>query len=211
MKKLLIILLFGMIVINYLPMNAKSENFPYSIGPFITLKCGVNAADVPTGIMNGFSINGLPDFGITGYIPLGDKSQFGLAADLAYSSYSFENKFTNNDANPWTTRVSYFTLAPNMYIYGFTVGLNFGIPLSGTTIYTNSESEINTDLLSMFAEFRIGGMIPLYYDETGRINLIIQLGYFLTGQLKDNYSNSYNYHPASGAIGVSYLFNLKEK
>jgi hypothetical protein len=210
MNKVIIILIFGIILFNNIPSNAEGANFPYSIGPFITLKGGVNAADVPDGMKNGFAINGLPDFGATGYIPLGDKSQFGIVADLAYSTYSFEQKFTNNEENPWVTRVSYLSLAPNMYIYGFTVGLNFGLPLRGNIVYTNSEDDVDTDLYNMFVEFRIGGMFPVYDDATGRLNLIIQFGYFLTEQMKDNYSSSYNYHPASGAIGVSYLFNLSE-
>ncbi|MBI5325152.1 MAG: hypothetical protein HZB41_07775 [Ignavibacteriae bacterium] len=92
MRKVLIILLFGIIISNYLPANAKGSNFPYSIGPFITLKGGVNAADVPDGRKNGFTVNGLPDFGASGYIPFGDKSQFGLDADLAYSTYSYDIK-----------------------------------------------------------------------------------------------------------------------
>ncbi|TAL69549.1 MAG: hypothetical protein EPN82_06875 [Bacteroidetes bacterium] len=209
MKKACIVLLFGIIIFNYIPVNAKGANFPYSIGPFITLKGGVNAADVPDGMKNGFTINGLPDFGASGFIPFGDKSQFGLAADLAYSTYSYDLK-DNNSIIIKTSSVNYLTLGTNLYIYGFTTGLNFGLPIGGTIKFPFTTNEKSTDEMNLFLEFRIGGMIPLYYDEIGRVNLIIQLGYFLTEQLKDDYSGSYNNHPASGAIGVSYLFNLTD-
>jgi len=153
------------------------------------------------------------DFQLTDCLILvfqGDKSQFGIAADLAYSTYAYDMKNTTGIEYVSTTQISYFTLSPNIFIYGFTAGLNFGIPLSGTTKSSITEVDIKTEDLSIFVEFRVGGMIPLYYDDFGRVNLIIQLGYFLTEQSKEDYSFSYNFHPASGAIGVSYLFNLSD-
>ena len=213
MKKLNFVLYLALIIFSINNSEAKGNNFPYSVGPFITLKGGVNAASVPTGIKNGFTINSLPDIGASGYIPLTDKSQFGIAADLAYSTYAYDNKQANNESNKWTIQVSYLTLNPNLFIYGFSIGLNFGIPLSGTTKYSNSSTNINTSDLSALVEFRVGGIIPLYYDDFGRLNLVVQFGYFLTGQYSQNYpggSSSYNPHPASGAVGVSYLFNLPE-
>ena len=208
MKKAVIICMLGILFFQYYPAKSKGENFPYSIGPFITLKGGVNAADVPQNFKNGFTMNGLPDFGATGFIPFGDKSQFGLDADLGYSTYAFDIKSGQNFDAISTTQISYFTISPNIFIYGFTAGLNFGIPLSGTVKSSTTETDIKTEDLSLFAEFRIGGDIPLYYDETGRLNLRIQFGYFLTGQSKENYNNTFNFHPASGALGVSYLFNV---
>ncbi|MCL5991939.1 MAG: hypothetical protein M1419_07545 [Bacteroidetes bacterium] len=209
MRFVLTLFTFILIISNYLPAEAKGSNFPYSIGPFITLKGGVNAADVPQGIKNGFTINGLPDFGASGYIPFGEKSQFGLAVDLAYSTYAYDMK-VNNSGNLKTSSINYFTLGTNIFIYGFTTGLNFGIPISGNIEYPYTEKTKTTDDMNLMVEFKIGGMIPLYYDETGRVNLIIQFGYFLTEQLNEDYTGSYNHHPASGAIGVSYLFNLSE-
>jgi len=47
---------------------------------------------------------------------------------------------------------------------------------------------------------------PLFYNEFGRLTLIIQGGYFLTGQ-NSNLTNN-NPHPASGSLGFGYLFNI---
>jgi hypothetical protein len=210
MKKLNFILCLMLIIFSIGELESKGTNFPYSLGPFITLKGGVNATSVPNGIKNGFTINGLPDFGASGYIPLTDKSQFGIAGDLAYTTYAYDLKDFNGN-NPQTVQISYLTLNPNLFVYGFTLGLDFGLPLSGTIKSSSTNTNINTSNLSAFVEFKLGGIIPLYYDDFGRVNLIVQFGYFLTGQYSQNNpfgGDTYNPHPASGSVGVSYLFNL---
>ncbi|MGA2297807.1 MAG: hypothetical protein ABSG15_09705 [FCB group bacterium] len=208
MKNIFIYILVLFISANYV-LAQHSENFPFGVGPFVTLKGGVNAASVPSGIKNDFTINGLPDFGATGYIPLTEKSHLGLAVDLAYSSYFYDNKHTNASDN-WTSQASYITLGPNLYVSGFIIGLNFGLPLSIKAklppYYYNFDNK--TSDLAFMVEVRLGGMIPLYYNEFGRLTLIIQGGYFLTGQMT-NLTN-YNPHPASGSIGIGYIFNLQQ-
>ncbi|MFA6570646.1 MAG: hypothetical protein WCT77_05355 [Bacteroidota bacterium] len=188
----------------------SSDNFPMGVGPFISLKGGVNAASVPNGVKNDFAFNPLPDFGVTGYFPLTDKSQFGIAADLAYSTYAFGTKLTNDVTNKTAYRVSYLSLAPNLYVSGFIIGFNFGLPLNGKAKNTNyiSETDIKTDDLAFLVEIHIGGMIPLFYNETGRLNLILQGGYALTGLYNDN--RDFNPHPASASVGIGYIFNIMD-
>jgi hypothetical protein len=190
----------------------SSDNFPMGVGPFVTLKGGVNAASVPNGIKNDFAFNPIPDFGVTGYFPLTDKSQFGIAADLAYSTYAFGTKLTNDVANKTAYHVSYLSLAPNLYVSGFIIGFNFGLPLGGKEKKTNSinEVDINSDDLAFLVEIHIGGMIPLFYNETGRLNLVLQAGYALTGMYTDPYNSTFNVHPASASVGIGYIFNITD-
>jgi hypothetical protein len=196
----------------------KSNNYPLSIGPFISLKGGVNAAGVPKGIKNGFNFNGIPDFGASLYVPFTEQSKFGMTADFAYSTYTYELELYDYPYSKWSNEFSYFTISPNLHIFGFMFGFAIGIPLSSKTDNSNySKYFHSSDLTTMF-ELRIGGMIPVYANETGRLNFIINSGYVINGIYKEknindflnqmSTSGSFNAHPAWISFGLDYLFNL---
>jgi hypothetical protein len=216
------LVLFSLIIILLSTIGSaqtdKSNNYPFSIGPFLTMKGGVNASEVPKGIKNGFHLNGIPDFGATLYIPFTDQAKFGMTADLAYSTYTYELEMTENSNDKWSNEFSYFTINPNLHIYGFMFGFALGIPLSTNTDNSNYSKYFKTSDLSTIFEVRIGGMIPVFANETGRLNILINGGYFLNGLYKQenindflrnmNVYGSYNAHPAWLSFGLNYLFNL---
>lgn len=193
------------------PAKDYSEIFPFGVGIMIAGKGGVNTLDPPDGIKNGFNVNNLPDFGAQVYIPFGGKSNVGGIIDLGYYTYSYKFKLYNNEGFNWVDKLNYFVIAPNFHLSGFLLGFNFGIPMgvsSEKSFYT-----FTTDQMSMMVDVHIGGLIPLYKDDFGRLNLLIQGEYALTKTFKSdiasiNYANL-NTQPASLKIGLTYIFNIK--
>ncbi|MFC2131465.1 hypothetical protein ACFLSQ_08520 [Bacteroidota bacterium] len=186
--------------------NQKSlANYPISVGPFIGLKGGVNAADIPWGSKNGFAFNTMPEIGVTGYLPFVEDAFFGGAVDLAYSTSGFLMKYGELKH---THQYNYFNFSPYLYASGFTLGLNFGIPLGGTISSSNNDEDVDSDDMATLIDVRLGGMIDVYANETGRLNIIIVGSYSLSGLLNKEYGGEYNYHPGQMYIGLNYMFNL---
>lgn len=185
------------------------RNYPVSVGPFLTLKAGVNAASIPTGRKTGVALSGLPDFGVTGYLPLGEKSNIGILADIGYSTYAYgqRNVFGDIESDLYKVQMSYLTLAPSFYLSGFYIGFDFGLPLSNSVVIDGKSISGSTDNMSTLVELHIGGMIPVMSDKSGRLNLIIRGGYMLTGTAS-NSDSEFNPKAATAGIGLNYLFNI---
>ncbi|HZV11667.1 MAG TPA: hypothetical protein VFA55_00510 [Candidatus Kapabacteria bacterium] len=209
MKKLVYCVLFVIISV----YSAQAQNiYPMAVGPFITLKGGVNTGTIPNGTKTDFALNSIPDFGATAYFPFSDSSNIGVAVDLGYSTYGIRSKPNTGavDSNTFDSSYSYLTLSPSLNANVFTLGFNFGIPLaaSAKNLSGNQNRNLNTSLLSMLVELRVGAMIPLMNDATGRLDLIVQGGYMLSGMYSS--STSSNPKAASIALGLNYLFSLKK-
>ncbi len=192
---------------------SPARNYPYGIGAYVMAKAGVNAKNTPNGVQNGVLFNGIPDFGLTSYIPLAENGKLGISADLGYTTYAYDLKPTGNEDNRWSTYLHYLTIGPSLNISGFIVGFNFGLPLSGKITYNNSTTkdfDIESDDMAMVVELRLGGVIPVYSNANGRLTLNIEGGYALTGVAKNyQYGDKYNPQPAKVSLGMGYLFNLK--
>ncbi|MFP4528264.1 MAG: hypothetical protein ACLFQX_06915, partial [Candidatus Kapaibacterium sp.] len=101
------------------------------------------------------------------------------------------------------------TFAPYFYISGFVVGVNFGLPMGGESV----EQDIDASDLAALVEFKLGGVIPLMENPNGRLNLMLRAGYALTGLYAEDITSqadSYNPHPASIELGLSYIFNISK-
>jgi hypothetical protein len=200
-----------------LSQNKADMNYPFGIGAFAAANGGVNAADVPQGIKNGFMINSMPNIGAQMYVPFAKTGRTGLLAELAYSSYIFELKKALNESVDWENQFNYISIAPYLYVHGFMTGFNFGIPVSGRI----ANNDVDSGDMGLAVEFKMGVVIPVYEDKTGRANLVLRAGYFLTGVYSENRTHlpcpvatngtEFNLHPASGSIGFSYIFNLPDK
>lgn len=193
----------------------------FSVGPSIMYKAGVSAVNTPDGRKNGVAFNKIPDFGLSSYIPFSSTSNLGVAFEIGYSSYSYLMKAVHN-SDEFQLNHSYLTINPNFYFGGFLLGVSFDIPMSSDYDGT----EIKTSTQNMLAEVKIGGMIPIFKDETGELNVVILGGYSLSGVYKDFVKNDpmsglittdeevtkvFNPRPASLGIGFNFLFDLKKK
>ncbi len=186
---------------------ASFANFPFSVGPFIGLKGGVNASGVPEGIQNGFTLNSTPEMGVTGYIPFADETKFGGLVELAYLTDGFSMKPYQGNKDT-THQHHYFNFSPSIFAEGFVLGFNFCFPMGGTLSYDDNETEVDADDMATLIEVRLGGRICVYANDFGRFNIVINGSYALNGLGDEEYADGYNYHPGQLWVGFNYMFNL---
>ncbi|OGU11652.1 MAG: hypothetical protein A2X61_07215 [Ignavibacteria bacterium GWB2_35_12] len=216
MRKILIVL-FSICLLQ----SSKAQlNYPLSAGPFLSAKAGYNTSYSPWERKNLFAFNGLPDFGFSFYIPASDEFKLGLLADLSLSTYAYQVKGMSSDTK-FTLKYSYFTLCPGFHYSGIYAGLNLGLP-----VFADYGVKLETSKLNILAEVRLGGIIPIIEDETGRVNILFHCGYMLTGIYKDfvkddpllhhfppdssqNFTNEFNPHTISFSLGLNYMFNFR--
>ncbi|MBK9247682.1 MAG: hypothetical protein IPM69_06100 [Ignavibacteria bacterium] len=208
------------------------------VGVFVAGKAGTNIGTQLRTSESGFNINPLSDFGITSYIPLSWRKNYGVIAEVGMSSYSFSEKPITNatDDNTIIRKFNYLTIAPSFNAYFLTFGFAIGLPMgvskktaSGTDLGTieNDSTFISPgvtglvtrdlkDNTQMILEIRLGTMIPVLKSTTGRLNVFANLGYMISGMYKDEYYakfaslSQYNPSTLSFSVGVNYVFNLTQ-
>ncbi|MES2767364.1 MAG: outer membrane beta-barrel protein [Bacteroidota bacterium] len=223
--------------------TTASDKYSIFIGPYIAGKGSIPIAVAESRLMApGFN----PDFGVTALFPFGKGSSMGVGVDLGYTGYTYTTKpLISNDTtdaiNTIKEKYNYITFAPYLNLGGFTLGLNFGFPSSATFTDDNDSTvsmvrdtntifpkEIDaTQYLKTLMEVRVGGMIPVFSNDMGRLNINLQAGYVFSGLYTDhkNYVGAYegtsldpnnnkkpkeelNPTPVTLSLGLSYLFNL---
>ncbi|MBM2814284.1 MAG: hypothetical protein HW421_1046 [Ignavibacteria bacterium] len=189
------------------------------IGPFISMKAGINAVNPPNVRKNAIAFNGLPDFGLAFFVPLSQTNNIGVEFVGAYSTftYSIDRAFGTLS---YKHSFSYSTLAANFNFDFLTAGFIFGLPISA-----DFGPQLDVNLLNIISEFHIGGSYPVMSDETGSLVVFITAGIMLTNIFNDfkkddplinlmpvstdqQLTNDYNPRAASVSIGFKYMFNL---
>ncbi len=216
MKKILIIL--TILLITGADGFAR-DIYPYSVGPAISYKAGINAVTTPKGRKNVIAINPIPDFGARMYFPVSETSRLGVVGNIMYNNYAYNIEAVNT-GNDYTHEYSYLTIGAALSFSGMYLGFDFGAPLSA-----NFGPAIPSDNLVLMTEFKIGGEITIADDETGRMIFFARAGYMLSGIYEDfgehdplrniapteegqTLTNEFNPRAASIALGFSYLFTL---
>ncbi len=210
-----------------------------AVGVFVAGKGGMNVGKQEPKFESGFNVNPLSDFGVTSYIPISRRKNYGVLLDVGMSSYSFSEKPVTGptDDNTIIRKFSYLTIAPSFNAYFLTFGFALGLPMgvsqknaSGTDLGTivsrkgfvspGVEGIVTRDLkenTQMMLEIKVGTMIPILKSTTGRLNMFATAGYQISGVYKDEYYSSifsgqsaYNPSMMSFSLGVNYVFNLTQ-
>ncbi len=195
------------------------NSYYISAGIQISAKGGVNTTTIE-GLQNGFSFNGMPDIGLTTYLPFTKESYLGFQFDMGYSTYSYQVVFSDKKDLKNHYYLNYFTFSPYFCLMGFNIGINYGIPLGGSIdgnlnpSLKDSERTLNSNDMNYLLELKLGGTIPIFKNHLGRLNILVNFGYVLS-ELNENayYLNESSFlaiKPASASIGISYLFNILE-
>ncbi|MBK9248562.1 MAG: hypothetical protein IPM69_10720 [Ignavibacteria bacterium] len=215
-----------------------SAQFTMSVGPYIMPKYGINISERPYITTNPnqypYTFMTAPtendasfdiDFGLSGRIHLKDL-KLSAIFDGGYSSTSSILKYVDDTDDEYTfiTRVNYVNIA-SMYNSGwFLIGVNFGIPISGTTknLSETTEIEARPEDMRTKIEFRLGGIIPIMKHSTGSMNVVFLGNFMFTGLYGDNlYDNSKysiiqhdnltNPRVWTFSLGVNYLFTILDR
>ncbi len=209
-----------------------------AVGLFVAGKGGMNIGKQDPVFESGFVLNPLSDFGLTGYIPVSRRKNYGILLDVGMSSYSFsEKRIKPTEGVAITKKFSYLSFAPSFTISNLTFGFALGLPMgvsqkdaNGNDLGTITVSDstfispgvtgvVTRDLkenTQMTLEIRVGTMIPVLKSPTGRLNVFANVGYMLSGIYKDDYykffpqSSQYNPSTMSFSVGVNYIFNLTQ-
>lgn len=199
-------------------VGASAQNM--SIGPSLLWKGGLNAGNIPEGTKTAVNINLIPDVAATFRILLNRDRTLGFTLDAGYAQYTYrmrpENEQLVTDQNTIIYKHTFFNLAPMFYFAGFQVGASFGFPLAYNMRRADgsSQADLTTTQTSPNVELRLAGMIPVFRDKTGQVNVLIHGGYMLTGVIdKSNFSagnDTYNPKVVSFGFGVNYLFTIQE-
>ena len=204
----------------------ETDYFPPALGPTLSWEGGVNGITTPRGRKNGFTMNKIPNAGLTLYLPLSLDWNLGLNLDLTYNNHSFLMKYNYNSKKEEYMdkdrfQFNYVSIAPTFNHSGFNIGFSFGIPVGG--IYEGID--IPAVQLNNLWEVKAGWTYPIYYDETGKLNFYISANYALNGVYKNftqddplrdivpaiepqTITNYYNPRPAGVQIGFNFLFSL---
>lgn len=223
MRKALLLLVGVIFIVNILHSQesqySAAEIYPLGAGLFVAGKAGVNTLDSPDGVKNGYVFNSMPDLGLQVYIPFGSETNLGATIDFAYLNHQYLFKLYGNEDVNWKDELAYFAISPNIHISGFLIGMNFGFPLSAKSENDIEENEFtyeyDKDNLNTLIDFHLGGLIPVYADDFGRLNLYIQAEYAIsklfnndltTKHLSEN-TQKFNIQPAGLKMGLSYIIN----
>lgn len=219
MKKILMLSVILCLFLTGFLKAADDVNIFMGLGPYFSLKGGVNTVDTPSGLKNGAAFNGIPDFGATLHVPFSRTSKIGLNIDLGYTTYAYGIVDYYNTSNKATYKFSYLTLAPKFNFSGLLIGFTFGIPVSAS----GDGNTIRTGLINTLVDFNLGGQIPLFVDKSGSLNLLINASYMLTEVSNTPKSEVYakfagkflnnNFHErgVGASLGLNYLFNIEKK
>ncbi len=219
------VLLAFLIIIMIGSQSLQSQDLKeLGIGPSLLYKAGVSVVNTPKGRKNGVAFNKIPDFGMSFYLPLSETSELGIATEVGYSTYSYKLKSAHNTTE-YEFNHSYITFNPNFYFNGFLLGASFGVPMNSKF---GDGIEVNTKTQNIVAEVKIGGMFPIFQDESGELNIVILGGYFFSGVYDDFVKNDplsmksllptdepltkiFNPRLASLGIGFNFHFNLVKR
>jgi hypothetical protein len=192
------------------------EAYSLAVGPYITVKTGVNAGTIEDGHKTGVVFNSLPDFGLALYIPFTKSAPVGMTCDIGYRTESVLDK-PNDGATDKTSKVTsyhYLSIAPMFNASAFTAGLVFGIPTAKGEQNLAGDSPISgkTSDMAVLVSIQLGVNAAAYTSEAGQLNILGLASYGITGldaNPNTGGSSTYNPHTASIAVGLEYLFHIR--
>jgi len=206
------------------------------VGPTLGIVSGGIALDNAEGRKVNHDFWFLQNYGIMVFAPFSKTSKIGGRLDLGISTvgtrtrpYEFFDSKTG-----WKgytiERYTYFTIAPQISLYGVMVGAGFNFPMKGEMWHpTNTSTKFIVDKSTMTTaiDLRIGGAINLWDSDIGILTIDLLAKYWLTGLYNDGtYTNGYpvnnlgvplvsntsssviNLAPVSVHLGLSYQFKL---
>jgi len=209
------------------------DPYPFSVGLSIMPRmCTYQATASPKDETHGMAFSGIPDIGLSIYIPASKRVRVGVTADIAYATY--KNNYTKGSIDISRT-FNYLTLTPGLSYSLFTFGIALGLPIGYERKITNSgiveeehwpviepgsnpptiiERYGNGKLgMAMVIEPRVGISYPIMMHNDSRLNVNANIGMMMNNLFKDEYYpttnlQQYNASMISFAVGVQYLFGL---
>jgi len=198
--------------------NKTLKKIQFEIGANVSYKFSANGVNPIIGTQTDFSFIKIPDVSISSFFPISRKNKLATILDFGIQSYNYSLKDINTQEK-YSHNFTYINFSPNIYIEGFLIGFNFGIPVSASW---NSE-DVNVDKLNTLVEFKVGGVYELYRTRKGRFMANFKLAFMLNDifinykkddpllniiQNDDDYIRTNSSSPRTISISVGFTYYL---
>jgi len=198
--------------------TTEESNFKFYVGPMLGVN-GMISTNSPNERKEQVAFGGF-DVGVATLVPFEKTEKLGLLLELFYTSQTlkFEDNIQGPSGSNFQQEYGYFNISPSIYLSGFTMGLNIGIPMGDMTnlVGANSVPPANTLELKTRFDVRLGGYFDVVESETGKAFVSVFGSYNLNGlydynsDIQNSGANlSFIPQPASIHIGFSYLFKVQ--
>jgi hypothetical protein len=232
--KTLWILLFSMcsvhIALGQENTSSKGSN-PFKIGLHTQVRMSQFSNDAKSE-EHGFTFSGVPDFGLSVYLPMHKKNAVGISADISLANY--QNTYTSGTNKIEFTRTfNYLMIVPGINFENVTFGIGIGLPMGyhrhnnvtdlaeeekWTFLQSGSPTPITVTGdgkagMNMILEPRLGYSYPVMSNSGSQLNLNAQVGLMLSNVFKEEYYPTANLQNLNGtmmsiSLGVQYMFAL---
>ena len=229
MKHFLLFCLIGILTVSEL---YAEEPYPFSIGLSAMPRISMYNATSPADETHGMAFSGVPDIGLSIYIPASRRERVGITMDIAYATY--KNSYTKSSVD-FARTFNYLTITPGLSYSFFTVGIAVGLPIGyqrknitsgaveeeGWSVIksgSNPPEKITKygngkDNMSLLIEPRVGICYPVMSNNGSRLNVNANIGLMMNNLYKDEYYpttnlQQFNASMMSFALGVQYMFGL---
>lgn len=228
-----------------LPLQAQTDTvapamtptkYVLRVGPTIGIMSGGIGLDNADGRKVNPDLWFLQNYGVMVFAPFSKGSRIGGRLDVGITTVGtrtrpYENFDLKTDWKGYTIeRYTYFTIAPQVSLYGVMIGAGFNIPMKGQMWHPENSSTkfvVDKSTLTTAIDLRIGGAINVWESDLGILTIDLLAKYWLTGLYADGtYTNGYpvdnlgvplasntllsvsNLTPVSVHLGLSYQFKL---
>ena len=220
---------------------ATAKKYGIYIGPYAGVSISSNTSVVEGRKLHNVGFN-VPSIGGSIMVPFSETGKVGGMLDIGVSGLSYTSKPSDDDVvtdqNTITEHYNYFNIQPSLYLGGFVLGLNFGIPTSAEAEDADGESFTvynmdgldpedipedgkvdETAFLKTLMEVKVGGRIPMVDNDFGRLSFDVMVGYAFSGLYEDEEGYRYAYDegdakselnpkPVSITLGLCYQFRV---
>ncbi len=215
---------------------AGPQKYELRVGPTLGIVSGGIALDNAEGRKVNPDFWFLQNYGLMIFAPFSKGSSMGARLDLGVSTVGtrtrpYEFFDSKTDWKGYTIeRYTYFTVAPQVSLYGVLIGMGLNFPMKGEMWHPERSDQIfivDKSTLKMAIDVRLGGSINVWNSKTGILTVELLAKYFVTGLYEDRtYTNGFEVDnvgvpvsssnsasvidltPVSLQLGLSYQFKL---
>ncbi len=196
LKIILSSLVLGAVLVGFVSESfAQDFQQPYKrfeIGAFGTGGLSIFQGNVPDGVKTdiqaAFTFAALASYMVD--------PQFGFALGVGYEKRgAYFHKESKTDPNE-TYTLNYISIQPSIRFKSFLLGVNIGMPASGTNKYNPSSTstivgDVSTekdfkDSMSTNIDIRASGLLPIVENDNGNLYFLIQASYSVSDALGKN-------------------------
>jgi len=227
MKYVLTICTVLCLISNAFAQDSQVKN-SFKVGVHAWSRMSLFSNDVTTE-EHGMTFSGIPDFGISAFIPISKRYEVGATADISMANY--RNTYTSNKVE-FTRTFNYLMITPGINFEHLTLSIAIGIPM-GYHRHNNAKNveeeevwksvkdsiivdatgkeigripvTVNTPAngkegMNLIIEPRLGYSFPVLKTEGSQLLLNTHLGLMMSNVFKDTYYTVSNYQTQNGTM-----------